>query len=136
MKENGTIFLFIGGEGELTYHWVTSGGIFKLAKTYKGLALALEHRYYGQSQPTADLSLENLKYLRVDQAIEDIRAFILDVKDQNSLVKNSKVIVVGGSYPGGLAEWIRQKYPAVVDGAWASSAVVDAEADYKGENLL
>lgn len=44
------------------------------------ILMALEHRYYGNSQPFSDAeggwSYENLKFLNVTQAIEDIDLFI------------------------------------------------------------
>jgi hypothetical protein len=36
---------------------------------------------------------------------------------------------MGGSYPGALAAWARYKYPHIIDGAIASSAVVNAIDD-------
>ena len=39
-------------------------------------------------------------------------------------------IVVGGSYPGAMSAWFRYKYPHIALGSLASSAVVEAIADY------
>jgi len=42
----------------------------------------------------------------------------------------SKVITVGGSYPGNLAAWFRLKYPSVTDGSIASSAPLHAQTNF------
>lgn len=44
--------------------------------------------------------------------------------------ESSKVITVGGSYPGNLAAWFRLKYPSVTSGSIASSAPVTAKLDF------
>ena len=41
----------------------------------KGVVFALEHRFYGASQPTGDLSMSSLRYLSSQQALEDVAAF-------------------------------------------------------------
>lgn len=48
--------------------------------------------------------------------------------DLNSDV--SKVITIGGSYPGNLAAWFRLKYPSVTTGSIASSAPVTAKTNF------
>lgn len=39
---------------------------------FKANLVALEHRFYGKSQPFTDLKTENLKYLSSEQALSDI----------------------------------------------------------------
>lgn len=41
--------------------------------------------------------------------------------------------MVGGSYAGTMAVWMRQVYPDSVDGAWASSAPLLAKVDFVGK---
>eukprot|EP01052_Picozoa_sp_SAG31_P017289 SAG31_NODE_1177_length_9532_cov_6.655465_4_plen_222_part_00 len=67
------IFLYIGGEGPESGGAV-SGELFisRLAEEHQALLVDLEHRFYGESHPTADMSDDNLKYLTSLQALEDL----------------------------------------------------------------
>jgi hypothetical protein len=38
--------------------------------------------------------------------------------------------VVGGSYPGGLSAWFRERYPHLAVAAWSSSGVVYPVTDF------
>lgn len=67
-----------------------------------------------------------MKYLNTDQALEDIKNFIIFLnKDKPS----RKTIIIGGSYSGGLASWFRGMYPKLATAAWSSSGVVYPKAD-------
>ena len=51
---DGPVFLFIGGEGTASPLWLQPGYsmMMEWAAKYGALTFELEHRYYGQSQPT------------------------------------------------------------------------------------
>jgi hypothetical protein len=91
-----------------------------IAEQHKGLILAIEHRFYGESIPTPDFSTANLQFLssrqvraytvyvlsRAPQALADIAVFSNFIKSKYALSDN-KWLTFGGSYPGMLAAWVR-----------------------------
>ena len=94
------IFLYIGGEGEESCYTLTGGlYMYNLAQEHKALMIDVEHRFYGESYPTSDMSTANLAYLSADQALADL-ARILGFIKQNLGTTTSRVISFGGSYPG------------------------------------
>jgi hypothetical protein len=70
--------------------------------------------------------------LSVDQALADAAHFVEHIKSVAVTpgAQNSPVIVIGGQYSASLAAWMRQNYPHLVAGAWASSAPVFAVYDH------
>ncbi|XP_037042971.1 putative serine protease K12H4.7 [Bradysia coprophila] len=130
-KPEGPVFLMIGGEGAATSDWMTDGAWVPYAKEHKALCFLLEHRFYGLSQPTEDLSTENLVYLSSEQALADLAYFIIAMKKKFNLNHDTKWIAFGGSYPGSLAAWLRLKYPHLVHGSISSSGPLQAKADFK-----
>jgi hypothetical protein len=78
------------------------------------------------------LSVANLQYLDVDQALEDLAHFIRVQKSTIPGAANSGVILVGASYSAMMVSWFRQRYPDLVNGAWASSAPIQAQVDFRG----
>lgn len=125
------IFVFIGGEGQESCGRLTNRMyLFELAKQHNALLVDVEHRYYGESYPTDNMSTENLsKYLNSQQALADLSRIITYIKKQlNS--ETSKVITVGGSYPGNLAAWFRLKYPTITHASIASSAPLNAQTNF------
>ena len=92
----------------------------------------LEHRFYGESKPTEDLSFSNLAYLSSRQALEDVGHFITSV-NQNSyynLTTGAPWITFGGSYGGTLSAWMRLRFPHLVAGSVSSSAPLFAKLDF------
>uniref|UniRef100_A0A915ABH2 Uncharacterized protein n=1 Tax=Parascaris univalens TaxID=6257 RepID=A0A915ABH2_PARUN len=112
---SGPVFLFIGGEGAADRNWLANEGLphVILADRMNASIYLLEHRFYGNSRPTADISKRNLRYLSAKQAIEDIKGFVDQVNKREGL-SNPKWIAVGGSYSGSLAAWSREKSPRTI----------------------
>ncbi|KAI6218566.1 Peptidase S28 family-containing protein [Aphelenchoides besseyi] len=130
-KEDGLQFLYIGGEGGETSSTITYPELpmVNWAKKLGARLWNLEHRFYGKSQPTNDQSVENLEYLNSREALDDLANFIT-TKNNELNISNSKWILFGGSYPGALALWFRQKYPDLSIGAVGSSAPIDVMVDF------
>lgn len=119
----------MGGQNEIQETALWNSYPLDIAKNHSGYAFILEHRYYGQSIPVDDLSIDNLKWLNIEQALADISVFIDFVR--NNIVRNrwAKIILVGGQYGGTLSVWYHQLYPGIVSGVWASSAPLLAKID-------
>lgn len=129
---DGPVFLMIGGEREANGAFMTQGAWIQYAREYNALCFQLEHRFYGQSHPTEDLSIENLKYLSSEQALADLANFIVAMNEKYHLhIDTVKWIAFGGSYDGSLAAWLRVKYPHLVLGAVSSSGPLLAKADFR-----
>ncbi|KAI1698357.1 serine carboxypeptidase s28 domain-containing protein [Ditylenchus destructor] len=113
-----------------------SSSLFR--KTFRGkksslaTVWCLEHRFYGSSQPFLANTRNNLGYLSSRQAVEDIKNFI---NAQSLATRNAKWVIVGGSYAGALALWVRQKYPSMSVGAVSSSPVVIPTTDFYSLSL-
>uniref|UniRef100_A0A914DSX9 Uncharacterized protein n=1 Tax=Acrobeloides nanus TaxID=290746 RepID=A0A914DSX9_9BILA len=123
-KSDGDIvFLLIGGEGPAplplicftTYTWG------QLAVEHGAFMFQLEHRYFGTSSPTSDMSVPNLKWLTTEQALADVNAFIPAMNKIFNFNK-PKWVVFGGSYPGTISALLRMVYPNITNGNIASSA--------------
>ena len=127
-SSSSDVFLYIGGEGPLGG---TPGGYpAVLAKARGALVFALEHRYYGQSNPSPLSDRVTLTSLTVENALEDLAVFIQAMQGAWGL--SGKWLVIGGSYPGGLSSWFRQKYPHLAAASWSSSGVVNAVYNFTG----
>jgi pimeloyl-ACP methyl ester carboxylesterase len=117
------VIYYICGEAECAPTFVTRQ-VGELAKAMGAHQIALEHRYYGKSQPFADYTVEHLQYLRTDNALADLAAFQRYAMTQLGL--GGKWIVIGGSYAGALSAYYRLQHPELVVGSLASSAPVEA----------
>ncbi|XP_059468656.1 thymus-specific serine protease-like [Neocloeon triangulifer] len=123
------VLLVLGGEWQIEPGHVNNGFIAELAERFGAFVIYLEHRFYGQSKPVPDLSLENLAFLTMDQAMEDTAFFAQSTKIQMGL--DGPWILIGASYTGDMAAWARARYPHVFHAAYASGAPVLAKAGYE-----
>lgn len=71
-----------------------------------GALFASEDSYYGESMPVNIKGTSSLKYLSAGEALAELAALINAIKSAPEF-KSSKVVVIGGSYPGNLAAWMR-----------------------------
>ncbi|EKX34652.1 hypothetical protein GUITHDRAFT_158798 [Guillardia theta CCMP2712] len=137
---SGPVFLCVGGEGPpMTEQVVVTGEnhcalMVHLARIHGALILALEHRYYGESHPRKDLSVENMRFLSSRQALEDIASFHSHIRSAFAISSKQRWITFGGSYPGMLAAWSHAKFPHLFHAAVSSSAPVQAILNMKGYN--
>ncbi|XXQ34913.1 Thymus-specific serine protease [Plasmodiophora brassicae] len=128
-RQKGPVFLYIGGEGALSPRDAYAGHHMELAEKFHALVIAIEHRFYGKTFPSSDLSTKNLRHLSSAQALADIATFIAHARAKFGF-GNAPLISFGGSYSGALSAWFRIKYPHLVFAAVASSAPVHALTDF------
>jgi pimeloyl-ACP methyl ester carboxylesterase len=109
------------------------GAIVGHAQALGAHMVALEHRYYGKSQPFSRLTAANLKYLTTENAIADLASFQRYAMKELGL--SGKWFSIGGSYAGSLSAYYRLKHPELVSGALSSSGPVQARANFESYDL-
>ena len=115
----GPVFIYICGEYRCSVP-ETRLFPFMVGASHKARFMVLEHRFYGDSQPFDTWELDSFKYLNSEQALADLAYFIGKMNPGNK----NEVLVIGGSYPGALSAWFRNRYPHLTVGSWSSSGVV------------
>ncbi|KKY19748.1 putative extracelular serine [Phaeomoniella chlamydospora] len=136
-KQGGPVIVFLAGEddGAGRLPLIQKGLMADLASELNGIGIVLEHRYYGTSFPTEDLSTPNLRFLTTDQANADAAYFAQHIvlpglEHENITAPNVPWIAYGVSYSGGQAAFVRKLYPDIFWGAISSSGVTQAIDDY------
>ncbi|KAK5006858.1 hypothetical protein LTR28_005996, partial [Elasticomyces elasticus] len=134
----GPVIVLQSGEatGAARLPYLQKGVLAQLAQATHGIAVVLEHRYYGASWPVPDLSPANMRFLTTAQALADEAYFARHVRfpglerygDLTSAT--TAYIGYGGSYAGAFSAFLRVLYPDVFWGAISSSGVVEAIWDY------
>jgi hypothetical protein len=81
-KPGGPVTVLQSGEtsgmGRLSF--LEKGIVAQLTEATHGIGVILEHRYYGTSFPTPDISTENLRFLPTEQALADQALFSKNIK--------------------------------------------------------
>ncbi len=122
-KAGGPVIMLESGEdtGVDRLPFLQKGILHQLAKVTNGIGVVLEHRYYGTSFPTPDLSTQNLRFLTTEQALADTAYFAQNVvfeglKDKKLNAPNVPWIAYGGSYAGAFVAFLRTQYPDIFFG--------------------
>ncbi|GAA5821942.1 hypothetical protein JCM10212_005156 [Sporobolomyces blumeae] len=136
-RSGGPVFLLDGGEtsGAGRLPFLETGILNILSRATGGIGIVFEHRYYGKSFPTANLTTDSLRFLTTLQSVQDSNHFAKNVKlpgFEHVDLSPSKTpwIRIGGSYAGATTALARKLFPEVWWGAIASSAVTTAIVDY------
>lgn len=127
-----------GGETSITGRlpYLQKGIVAQLAEATGGIGVILEHRYYGTSFPTEDLSTENYRFLTTEQALADQAYFAQHIvfpgfEDVDLTAPGgTPYIAYGGSYAGAFVAFLRIQYPDLYWGAISSSGVTEAIYDF------
>ncbi|KAI7225586.1 serine carboxypeptidase [Hortaea werneckii] len=137
-EPGGPVIILQSGEtsaaGRLPF--LQKGILAQLAEATHGIGVVLEHRYYGTSFPTPDLSTENLRFLTTAQALADEAYFAQNIQfpgleDLGDLTSQTTAYLsYGGSYSGAFSAFLRVQYPETFFGAISSSGVTKAIYDY------
>ncbi|KIJ27686.1 hypothetical protein M422DRAFT_71572 [Sphaerobolus stellatus SS14] len=134
-QPGGPVILLDGGEtsGTDRLPYISTGVAAKIANATGGLALVLEHRYYGNSIPVANFSTDSLRWLTNEQAMADSANFMANVNlsavtgiPGDFTAPKTPYIYYGGSYAGARSAHMKVTYPNLVYGAIASSGVTHA----------
>ncbi|KAJ6468409.1 peptidase S28 [Mycena sanguinolenta] len=140
-KEGGPIILFNAGEedaslytGYLLNETITGA----MAYAVGGATIVLEHRYWGASAPFANYSTANMKYLTLENNVQDYANFAKNV--ELPFASGAKAvpppqtpwILAGGSYPGALAAYVKHTFPDLFYASYGTSGPVQAINDYYG----
>ncbi|XP_049531354.1 putative serine protease K12H4.7 [Anopheles darlingi] len=128
----GPILIFLAGSIPVNSALIDETTLInEMARELGGALFAFETRFYGESQPTVDLSVENLKLLNTDQILADLAEFVIHLR--RNVIGNpfAHVLVAGTGLGGGLATWFRVRYPHLTDAAWSSSGYLNAIYDFQ-----
>ena len=132
-KKGGPVIILQSGETDATTRlpYLQKGILAMLAQATNGIGVVFEHRYFGESFPTANLTTKNLRFCTVDQAMADQVYFSQNIifpgmEHINLTSHTTAHLTYGGSYAGAFVAFLRKLYPEVYWGAISSSGVTEA----------
>ncbi|KAK4231649.1 hypothetical protein QBC38DRAFT_200927 [Podospora fimiseda] len=107
----------------------------RMAKEMGGAVVIMEHRYWGESSPFENLTVQNLQYLTLNHSLKDVPYLAKNIKlpfDESggSAPDKAPWVFTGGSYPGAMAGWLAALEPGTFWAYYGSSAVVQAIGDF------
>ncbi|XDG05311.1 hypothetical protein ABKA04_004926 [Annulohypoxylon sp. FPYF3050] len=127
----GGPILFIQGAETPEFECLEWFSIYDHAKELGALAVTIEHRYFGHSIPFGLKQEDNpnwptsaLEPMTLENIDLDTITFLEWVKKTVPGAEKSKVIISGGSYAGFLTIHMKNTYPDVFFGAFASSSPI------------
>ncbi|XP_052867836.1 putative serine protease K12H4.7 [Anopheles cruzii] len=129
-RQGGPLFVVVPGHYPLNSYFMENSHFRDVAALNGAWLATFEHRYFGASVPVPNLSAANMRFLRTEQVLFDLIEWIDFLKREVVGDPNARVILHGVAYGGSLASWARQRFPNIIDGAWASSAPVRATSSF------
>lgn len=133
-SEGGPVVVFTPGEQHADGFnaWLSNATIIGLlAEAVGGASIVYEHRYYGESSPYENQTIENLMPLTIENVLKDGTHFAKEVElpfDPKDTSDPSKApwVYSGGSYSGAIVSWTATVEPGTFWAYHASSAIVEA----------
>jgi pimeloyl-ACP methyl ester carboxylesterase len=127
----GPVFLYITTKNDDYRFWTEYSHITNIAQQLNGVIYALEPRYFGQNQPTLDLSVDNLaRFLSINQTMADVADLVTYLRQQFMIYGSDKFVLYGYDTGATLATWIHQANPGLIDGVWAVAAPTVVTYDF------
>lgn len=126
------IFLYLAPSGlddEIINNLFTNSILADAVEEHGGALVAIETRYYGESQPTDDLSLKNLKYLSLDNILFDFNHILYE--DFISVTPfKFNIIVVGEEIGATYGTFLRATFNDTIRSGILLGATLDIRTNF------
>ncbi|KRX76132.1 Mitochondrial ornithine transporter 1, partial [Trichinella sp. T6] len=124
-QKGGVVIVYIQSRDSPTVPSCTysAGLLSEISKQLNAVVVTFVPRFFGINKPTGSASVDNLKYLSVEEVLADLAHLVHSLRSKYP--DSGKTVVVGTAHGGNLAIWFRLKYPHLCDGAIASGAPLE-----------